>query len=388
MGAIGPWRVPFGAGGVIPSQSGPPVDNAETWLDFADLVFIDPPGTGFSRIVAGGDEVRRQFYSVGGDIDMLAVVMRRWLENNGRLLSPKFIAGESYGGFRGPKLARTLLDRQGVGVSGLVLISPVLDFNGRDAAWNPFRYVATLPSMAAAARGAHGQSELGDVEAYATGDFLADLLRGEGDQAAIDRLTQRVAALTGLDPALVHRRAGRIGASTFLRDRHPGRVGSPYDATISAPDPFPAAANDNSPDPLLDGMRGPLTSAMLFVYRAWLDWQPEGAPARQYEILNGQVARDWDYGRRMNQPESYSDLRQYLALDPTTRVAVAHGLTDLVTPYFASKLLLQQTPRYGPAPQLALLTYAGGHMFYSRDESRAALHADVAALVAAALAAK
>ena len=162
------------------------------------------------------------------------------------------------------------------GVSGLVLISPVLDFSGRDATWNPFRYVITLPSMAASVRGAHSRAELGDVEVYAMGEYLADLLRGEADQAAIDRLTEHVSALTGLDPALVHRRAGRIDTSTFLRDRQPGRVDSPYDATISAADPFPAAANDNSPDPLLDGMRGPLTSAMLFVYRAWLDWQPEG----------------------------------------------------------------------------------------------------------------
>jgi carboxypeptidase C (cathepsin A) len=387
LGAIGPWRIPFGPGAVSPSQSPTPVDNAETWLDFADLVFIDPPGTGFSRILASGEDVRRHFYSVEGDIETLAVVMRRWLESNGRLLSPKFIVGESYGGFRGPKLARALLDRQGVGISGLVLISPVLDFNGRDATWNPFRYVVTLPSMAASVRGAHSRAELQDVETYATGDYLADLLLGEADQSAIGRLTEHVAALTGLDPALVHRRAGRINTSTFLRDRRPGRVDSPYDATISAADPFPAAANDNSPDPLLDGMRGPLTSAMLFVYHDWLDWQPEGAPARQYEVLNEQVAHEWDYGRRMNRPESYSDLRQYLALDPRTRVAVAHGLTDLVTPYFASKLLLQQTPSYGPAPQLALLTYGGGHMFYSRDDSRAALHADAAALVASALAA-
>ncbi|MBV8912693.1 MAG: peptidase S10, partial [Acetobacteraceae bacterium] len=222
LGAIGPWRVPFTSPGRAPE----PVDNAETWLDFTDLVFIDPPGTGYSRIIAQGDEVRRQFYSVDGDIDGLAVVIRRWLEANHRLLSPKFIVGESYGGFRGPKLARTLLQRQGVGVSGLVLISPVLDFNGRDTQWNPFRFVVQLPSMVAATRGARGRGELRDVEAYATGEFLQDLLLGEGDAAAVGRLSTRVAALTGLDPALVNRRMGRVDTSTFLRDREPGRVES------------------------------------------------------------------------------------------------------------------------------------------------------------------
>ncbi|MDT7953356.1 MAG: hypothetical protein RQ966_17780, partial [Acetobacteraceae bacterium] len=176
--------------------------------------------------------------------------------------------------------------------------------------------------------------------------------------------------------ALVHQRLGRINLSTFLRGNPQQRVYSPYDATISAADPFPAAANDNSPDPILDGMRGPLTSAALFVFRHWLDWQPEGAPNRQYELLNEQVAHDWDYGRRMTRPEAYSDLRQYLALDPTSRVVVAHGLTDLVTPYFADALLLRQTPDYNDAHQVKLAVYPGGHMFYSRDDSRAALHRD------------
>ncbi len=380
FGAIGPWRVPFG-NPVIPSASSAPIDNAETWLDQTDLVFIDPPGTGYSRIT-GGDEARRQFLSVDGDIDTLAVVIRRWLEAHGRLLSPKFIVGESYGGFRGPKLARTLLDKQGVGVSGLFLISPVLDFNGRDAPWNPFRYVVTLPSMAAAYRHAQSRADVADVEAYATGDFLADLIRGEGDTEATDRLATRVAAITGLDPALVRRRFGRIGLSTFLRERTPGRVDSPYDATVDAADPFPAAANDNSPDPILDGMRAPVTSAALFIYRTRLDWQPDGAPNRQYELLNEQIAHEWDYGRRMTRPDAYTDLRQYLALDPTSRAVVAHGLTDLVTPYFADALLLRQTPDFNGKHQLSLKMYAGGHMFYSRDDSRAALHRDAVAFFA------
>ena len=380
FGAIGPWRIPFG-NPVVPSASPAPIDNAETWLDQTDLVFIDPPGTGYSRIT-GGDDARRHFLSVDGDIDTLAVVIRRWLEAHGRLLSPKFIVGESYGGFRGPKLARTLLDKQGVGVSGLFLISPVLDFNGRDAPWNPFRTVVTLPSMAAAYRQAQDRADVADVEAYAAGDFLADWLRGEGDPDAIDRLATRVAALTGLDPALVHRRLGRIGLSTFLRDRVPGRVGSPYDATVDAADPFPAAANDNSPDPILDGLRGPVTAAALYVYRTRLDWQPEGAPNRQYELLNDQVAHEWDYGRRMTRPDAYTDLRQYLALDPASRAVVAHGLTDLVTPYFADALLLRQTPTFNGKRQLSLTVHPGGHMFYSRDDSRAALHRDAVAFFA------
>ena len=385
LGAIGPWRVPFGAG-IAPSMSPAVVDNAETWLDFADLVFIDPPGAGYSRVVAAGDDVRRRLWSVEGDIQTLAVVVRRWLEQHGRLASPKFIAGESYGGFRGPLLARALLDEQGVGVSGLILISPVLDFNGRDAPWDPLHWVARLPSMAAAARGATGRAELRDAEDYAAGDYLLDLVRGERDPAAVARISARVAELTGLDAGLVRRRAGRVDAGTFLREREPGRVGSPYDATIDAADPFPAAANDNSPDAVLDALRGPLTSAMLDLYANRLDWKPEGAPERQYQLLNNAVAREWDFGRRNNRPEAFTALRQYLALDPTVRVMVAHGLTDLVTPYFATKLLLDQAPELGPPDRLMLRAYGGGHMFYTSDASRAALHGDAEALVAAAAA--
>ena len=372
LGAIGPWRIPFSG---VPSAKPELLDNAETWLDFTDLVFLDPPGTGFSRVIATGDDVRRRIYSVDGDIQTLAVVVRRWLEGNRRLQSPKFLAGESYGGFRAPRLARTLLDEQGVGVNGLVLVSPVLDFNGRDAPWSPMEHVGRLPSMAAAASNASGRAELREVEEYAVTEFLQDLMRGERDGAATARLGTRVAAFIGMDPALVRLRAGRVGISTFVRDREPGRVASPYDATVTATDPFPAAANDNSPDPILDGLRGPVTSAMLELYTR-LGWAPEGAPARQYQLLNTAVNREWDFGRGNRRPESFGDLRQFLALDSTVGVLVTHGLTDLVTPYFSTKLLLDQIPETVGADRIRLQAYPGGHMFYSRDSSRAALHED------------
>ena len=265
--------------------------------------------------------MRRQIYSVDGDIDVLGSVVRRWLEGNQRLVSPKFIVGESYGGFRGPKLARNLQDSQGIGVSGLVLISPVLDFNGFEAPWwSPMRWVAALPSMVAAARGARSRADVRDAEDYAQGEYLQDLMRGEADNAAVERMATKVAALTGLDPALVRQRKGRIDVGTFVHDREPGRLETPYDATISVPDPFPASSRGHAPDALLDAMRAPLTSAMLSLYDTRLNWQPEGAPERKYEVLNGGVAQQWDYGRHNFRPESYSDLREYLAIDPAVRV--------------------------------------------------------------------
>ena len=384
LGAIGPWRVPLA--GTPPSADPTVTDNAETWLDFTDLVFIDPVGTGYSRVTAG-DDVRRGMQGVEGDIQSIAATINRWLQAQGRLESPKFIAGESYGGFRGPKLARALLDAQGVGIRGLVLVSPVLDFNGRDAPWDPLRWVGGLPSLAATARGASSRADMEDVERYASTAYLVDLVAGEHDPAAVDRMSARVAELTGMDPALVRRRAGKLDIGTFLRERDHGRVGSPYDATVTAADPFPSAANDNSPDPILDGLRGPVTGAMLELFRTRLNWAPEGAPARQYQLLNEAVAREWDYGRGGHRPEVLTDLRQYLSLDPTARVLVAHGLTDLVTPYYADKLLLDQVPETAPPGRLRFQVYGGGHMFYGRDASRAGLHGDAERLVSDALAA-
>ena len=128
LGSAGPWRLSIEGDGAISSAPADLKPNAETWLDFTDLVFIDPVGTGYSRFVATDEDVRKHFYSVDGDANALAVVIRRYLEKYGRLLSPKFIVGESYGGIRGPKIVRDLQTEQGVGVRGLILMSPVLDF--------------------------------------------------------------------------------------------------------------------------------------------------------------------------------------------------------------------------------------------------------------------
>src|SRR3989440_8150326 len=199
LGALGPWRLPLD--NITPSSAPTVIPNPDTWLDFTDLVFVDPVGTGYSRFIASGDEVRKQFWSVDGDIDVLATFMRKWIQKNGRQASKNFIAGESYGGFRAPKLA-SKLNEQGVAVSGLIMVSAVLDFgwrgNGRQS---PLGWVARLPSMAAAVREADApfdREALREVERYAAGDYLQDLMRGDKDTAAVERISARVAPLSGL----------------------------------------------------------------------------------------------------------------------------------------------------------------------------------------------
>ncbi len=123
-------------------------------------------------------------------------MIRRWLEKYDRLLSPKFVAGESYGGIRGPKIVHNLQTQQGVGVRGLILLSPVLDFRDYSGS-SMLQYVASLPTMAAVAREAKGpvtRNDLADVERYARGEFLTDLLKGQVDTEATTRLADKFAA--------------------------------------------------------------------------------------------------------------------------------------------------------------------------------------------------
>jgi carboxypeptidase C (cathepsin A) len=375
LGALGPWRLPLD--GVTPASPPVTVPNAETWLDFTDLVFVDPVGTGYSRFVSSSDDVRKRFWSVEGDIEALSTFVRKWIEKAGRQASVKFIAGESYGGFRAPKLARKLA-QDGIGISGLVMVSPVIDFgwrgNGRHM---PNTWVARLPSMAAAAReltAPFDRGALREVERYAAGEYLLDLTRGERDAAAVERMTARVAAFTRLDPVLVRRLAARIDTRTFLRElnRERGLVGSNYDATVTGTDPSPNATETHYDDPVLSAITAPLTSAMTDLYGRVLNWRVEDP----YRLLNGQVSSRWDWGGSRGSNEIVSDIRSALAAEPRLRILITHGASDLVTPYFENQLIVDQMPAFATPERLKLSVYGGGHMYYNRDASRRALRDD------------
>jgi carboxypeptidase C (cathepsin A) len=381
LGAVGPWRLAIGGDAANASAAPDLVPNAETWLDFTDLVFIDPVGTGYSRFVATGEEVRKRMFSVDGDVDALALVIRRWLEKSDRLLSPKFVAGESYGGIRGPKIVRNLQTDQGVGVRGLILLSPLFDFRDWSGS-SLLQYVASLPSMAAVAREKQGpvtRTDMSDVENYARGEFLSDLVKGLADAEATTRLADKVAALTGIDQAMSRRLKGRFGISEFRRefDRKNEKVTGRYDASIEGFDPYPDSTSYRFGDPSGDALIAPLTSATVDLTTRKLNWRPDGS----YELLNGAVERAWDYGRGRNPAESVSQLRQILALDPKLKLLVAHGLFDLATPYFGSKIQLDQLPAYASPDRVKLVVYPGGHMFYSRDAARKAFRDEVQAIM-------
>ncbi|HYE42818.1 MAG TPA: peptidase S10, partial [Caulobacteraceae bacterium] len=380
LGLIGPKMVPFGAQGDLPSSATRVVDNPETWLDFTDLVFIDPIGTGFSRAYVSDEKAKKAFYGTEQDIAYLSRVVYDWLLKNGRMGSPKYLAGESYGGFRLPRIAYTLQTELGVGVWGMTLVSPRIDYGvlqGRDL--SPMNWVMTLPSMAAARRERDGRvltaADMADVEEYARTEFAVDLMRGARDQAAVERIVRRVSEYTGLDPALVRRLGGRVDLPTFAREfqRDRGMISSRYDVNVSAYDPFPWSPTTRAGDPILDAIIAPTTSAQVDYVTRIIGWKADGA----YRALSDEVGRLWE---RDGTAESSTALRQSVALDPKMQVLVVHGFTDIQTPYFASRLIIDQIPVMGGRDQVRLAVYPGGHMFYSRPDSRAAMRRDVRAI--------
>jgi carboxypeptidase C (cathepsin A) len=384
LGAMGPWRLPMDEQDARPSASPVTQPNAQTWLPFTDLVFLDPAGTGYSRVL-GGDDARKALWSVNGDIDSLATTIRRWSEANGRTASPKFIAGESYGGFRAPKIAHRLQVDQGVGVAGLVLVSPVFDFSRVQSRGGVLEHVARLPSYAAAHRlraKPITRADMADVETYARGAFLADLMAGVKDEAALARLGERVTSLTGLPADVVRRRAARIPMETYLEEirRTDGRVVSMYDANVTGLDPSPFGVGPDAQDQMRLGLHAPIIQAMVGLYRNELEWV---VPNGRYFFQNEQAGRQWDWGNRGRQ-EAVRDFTSAMALDPAMRTLIAHGLTDLVTPYFETQMVLDQTPTPGDPARIRFEVYPGGHMFYSREDSRRQFHNDARSMIEAA----
>jgi len=194
LGALGPKAIDVTAKGEV---LGPParlVDNDSSWLDFTDLVFVDPVGTGYSRVADGKDE--RDFFGIEHDTEYLADFIRTYLIDNGRMSSAVFLTGESYGGFRAATITRDLQKKGGVSPSGLVLISPALEFallNGED--YDPLSWALLLPSYAAVnleSKGVTGREALAaalkDAEHYALSDYLVDLASGAEEDRKSTRL--------------------------------------------------------------------------------------------------------------------------------------------------------------------------------------------------------
>jgi carboxypeptidase C (cathepsin A) len=411
MGAAGPSRVAFPAHGSLPQMPPRLVPNEESWLAFSDLVFVDPVGTGFSRIVEddtkdredakkekdGDDDDDLEYFGYKRDLESLSEFMSRWLSGQKRWGSPVFIAGESYGGYRVGRLVRMLQETAGVGLSGAILISPALEFESlRPTDYDVLSWVDRLPTMALAAAH-HGRSRafasdatLDDIrleaERFATSDFATFLTRGASmPPAERDLVLGHLADLLGLPVDVVVRAEGRITIEVFTREllRDERKVLGWYDATITTTDPFPDRQAFAGPDATLAGINPAYTTAINRQLRSEIGVETD----REYTVLSYEVFEKW----RIDTPEeafappvgATDDFRYGMSLNPHMKALIANGRYDLVTPYYGSDRL-RNLMRLDPemAGRLTVRHFEGGHMFYAWEDSRREFAAEIAAFVA------
>jgi carboxypeptidase C (cathepsin A) len=414
MGAVGPLRVAFPADGTLPRMPPRLVCNDESWLAFTDLVFVDPVGTGFSRVIEPdgkraedkptqekGDGAAREYFGYKRDLESLCEFMGRWLSGHGRWGSPVFIAGESYGGYRVGRLVRMLQETAGIGLNGAVLISPALELASLSPTdYDVLGWVDLVPTMAIAALH-HGRSRafapgtppedvLAEAETFATGEYATLLTRGASMPAVDrDRILGRLADLIGLPADIVTRAEGRITIRTFTREllRDERKVLGLYDATITTADPFPDSDTFAGPDPTLAGIGPAYTTAINRQLRSEIGVETD----REYVVLSYEVNESWNN----DAPEHFftppvgatDDFRYGMSLNPHLKAFITHGRYDLVTPYYASDRL-RNLMRLDPemASRLTVRHFGGGHMFYAWEESRRQFTAAIAAFVADAIA--
>ena len=395
LGALGPRRLALNDDGTVPPPPARLVDNDTSWLAFADLVFIDPVGTGYSR-AAGKDDKDGDgnFWGVREDVETLARFIRLYLTRNARWLSPKYLVGESYGGFRVALLADLLPAAHGIALNGAVLISPALQFAiTRPDGYDVLPMALKLPTLTAVAMH-HGKSTLArppggvdrgalaPVETWAVETLLPGLARGGAlTPPAQAVLADQVAGFTGLPVELVRRNHAVVGGSDLAKHllRGSGRVLDIYDGAVTGVDAEPESGSLERPD---QGLRA-LNAALLPAFSAYARDELKLQTDLPYLLLNHEASGQWRWrgGRGQGYAGAADRLKAGMALNPQLRVLVAHGLYDLVTPYFASAYVIDQMhlPEALRA-NLAFRTYAAGHMIYTHKLARDALYRDAKAL--------
>jgi carboxypeptidase C (cathepsin A) len=373
LGLVGPRLAQFGPDGRDAAKVRL-IDNPDTWLAFTDLVFIDPVGTGWSR--AAKSDNSDNFWNVRADAESMAKVVALYVAKNGRVSSPKFLLGESYGGFRAAKVARALQDEQGMSVNGIIMLSPLLEgsftFGGSRFALGA---ALQLPSLAAAEmerKGTFSKEALAQAEHFALTDYLSTLAGPPLQGDAAKAFYARVAAMTGLPEDVLAKRRGFIGDS-YVKDLHlsDGKIVSHYDATFAVDDPNPESPGARGPDPILDGLVRSYGSAFVSYARDELGFKTD----MTYNLLNSEISGHWKWGEGRAQRSVSEDLRELLELTPSFRLMIAHGYSDMVTPFAVTRYVLDHLPP-SLAERTQLRLYRGGHMFYLDPDSRKAFTAD------------
>jgi carboxypeptidase C (cathepsin A) len=368
------------------------VDNDATILDLTDLVFIDPVSTGFSRPAPG--QSGKQFHGVQEDVQSVGEFIRLYTTKFNRWGSPKFLAGESYGTTRAANLANYLQDHDGLNLSGVLLISAVLNFQTiRFDDGNDLTYPLFLPTYTATAwyhkklapeLQADLHKALDEAQHFAEGEYNAALMKGNKLSAAgLASVRRQLARYTGLSEDFVARHNLRVEifrfAKELLRDQH--RTVGRYDSRLVGLDTEPASDRPEY-DPSYAAVQGTFTAAMNGYLRAGLKFDRD-VP---YEILTGKV-QPWDFGAAKNRYLNVSrPLKQALTKNRALRVFVANGYYDLATPYFATEYTFNHLGlEPGLADHVTMAYYDAGHMMYIDRACHRKLKKDVAAFYAKVL---
>jgi carboxypeptidase C (cathepsin A) len=387
LGLFGPRRVLMGdVGELLPPPYGL-TDNTESLLAVSDLVFIDPVSTGYSRTLEGSKP--DAFHGYQGDIESIGELIRLWTSRHKRWMSPKFVAGESYGTLRGAALVEHLQSRHAMYVNGLILISSVLDLGSVDfdKQRNDRAHALYLPTYAAIAHyhGRLGRTSLkkavADAEAYAAREYPYVLSRG-------DRLTEkeratavrRLASLTGLSEEYVDRADLRIEHIRFfgelLRDER--RVAGRLDGRFSGP-ARSAIAEEMDADPSMDAINGAYSAAWNHYVRAELGYESD----LPYEQMSTRAFLAWSYKEFEGRPvDATPKLERAMRANPHLQVHVAYGYYDGATPHFAAEDVIAhlQLPDELRA-NIEHKYYEAGHMMYVHEPSRLKQSKDLAAFV-------
>jgi carboxypeptidase C (cathepsin A) len=385
LGGLGPRRAKMNDDGSLPAPPFQLVDNESTALLAADLVFIDPVATGYSR--AAKDEQPEQFFGKGPDIDAIAEFIRLYTTRHKRWRSPKYLCGESYGVFRAAGLASTLQDEHGMFLSGLVLVSGLVDFETiRTAPCNDLPFSTFLPSFTAVAH-AHKRlppdlqqnlpQAITEARAFAGGEYATALFAGASLPAdKREQVAGNLARLTGLTPAFVLKHDLRVEPEAFRKEllAKERLICGRFDGRITGHDADPAAA-EPAFDPSFTAAMGPLASMMNAYVREELGFESD-VP---YKVLAG--VHPWRFGENAYASTSH-ELATAMAKNPHLRVLVQVGLCDLAVPGDSMRHSIDHLKL---APELrgniSFAEYQSGHMMYLNQPDLKKLRTDLEAFV-------
>src|SRR6266550_1875 len=373
MGAFGPRRIVTTDAAFTPPPPYQIVDNQSSLIDVTDMVFIDPIGTGFSKPVGKG--TGKDFWGVDEDAKALAQFISQYVSRNGRWASPKYLIGESYGTTRSAVLGNRL-ERDGMSLNGIVLISSVLDFETLlFAPGHDLSYELYLPSYAATAvyhKVIPAPANLGgfltEVRRYAMGEYTAALAAGAtlpADRKAA--VAKQVAAYTGLSEDYLLKADLRVNLRQFMAElqRARGLVTGRLDSRFSGP--LPDLLTENAPgDPQSNAVTGAFTAAVNAYLRGELRFD-----TRDPYVMGGGNAGQWNWtreGQRGWATTTYvgGDLTEALVANPNLRIEIENGLYDLATPFFATEYTVSHLAGLSPElrARLTLRSYEAGHMMY------------------------